>query len=188
MWTFAPPPPPVVRSLTLYDADGGVHQASITCTPWDARARLRYSDLTSADVYDRDPITGQSYIRMATVTLLAVSVTVTAAEGFPPVTVKRGTPDEAVETFDPTRVDHLLALPADVLAEVRRHALDVQPLPTARRAEPALAEPTLADPQEEGDEDEDPTPTPSTPRAPSSASRSDKAPGRKRSATSTRRS
>jgi hypothetical protein len=173
MWTFDPLPPPQVRDIEASrHPETGEVQARVTCTPWDARARLRYSDLTAGmDVFDTDPVTGARFVKAATLRLIATACTVTAAEGFPPV---------GAEPFDPTRIDHLLTLPAHVLAEVQDHATDVQPLPGSRRATAPVKGGDTDTPEPE---DEDPTRKPSTRPAASSGTGS-----RQRTRTSTRKS
>lgn len=122
-------------------------RAAILCRRWSGADRLAYEDALTERMMTKDTA-GEETVKIGTLRLFAISITVRGAEGFPE---RDGRP-----MFTGSRADveaDLLALDPDTYDEIRAIALDVQPLPSAKDT-------TGEDDDTAGD---DPFPTPSTP-------------------------
>lgn len=150
---------PVWRELECSRDEHGTAQARAEFTPWSARERLAYEDRSAIEAFGRDADDRPS-ARMGRLKLIGLELTLTGAEGFPPVTLQDEQGRPVVAEFNPRLEAHLLALSPDVVGELIRHALDVQPLPTGKDAMAGVPDEDLED---AGDES-DPTRTPSTPQ------------------------
>jgi hypothetical protein len=124
------------------ECSGG--QASATYAPWSARERLAYEDAMTTRLLTEDGA-GEETVRLGTMRLVALGLTLQRLDGFPP-------------GYEEPTEEHLLTLDAEVYAEILRHALEVQPLPSGDKPDEPAAE-------LEGDTAEggDPFPTPPTP-------------------------
>lgn len=144
------------------DADTGVAEGEIECTPWDTAKRLAYENRVTSEAMtlDLDPETKTPVRRvlMGGLRLLHVVLTVTAVKGFP-------------EGFEPSDPDAWGKLSPEVFDEVVTIAEKVQPPPTRgakrpqdRKAAQVESGPELEEDADEGDGDAaDPSRRPSTP-------------------------
>lgn len=121
-------------------------RASIILRRWTGRERLAYEDAITERMLTKDGA-GEETVKIGTLRLYAISLTVVGEEGFPT------RPDgsrlftggrEAVES-------DLLALDPDTFDEIRKRALELQPLPSAG-----------GDESSKGDDDESELPDPSS--------------------------
>lgn len=158
----------VTRELKVSDG-----QARASFRAWSAREKLAYEDGLTVRLMDSDR-NGDDTVRIGTMRLLALALTIQSVEGFPDeITVEQVEKGKTVlvrERFDPRNEDHLLALDEATYDELVEIALDVQPLPgmgkgAGDEVEEALRSGMLADTdgEEDGVEGPDPSPTPSTP-------------------------
>lgn len=156
-------------------------EAVVYARQWSGRERLAYEDQLTArfldmaqlgDDEDDEPSDADAAkaVRIATMRLVATSLTLVRAEGFPPVPTEDGA---GVEDFDPTDERHLLALTESVYGELVAIALAVQPLPGmgAATSTPTTAAETATGEAGDADEADDPSPTPPTPPAARGAAR-----------------
>jgi hypothetical protein len=127
-------------------------RASIILRRWTGRERLAYEDALTELMLVTDS-RGEDTVKIGTMRLWAVSLTVVGCVGFP--NRPDGTPLFAGNSREETEQD-LLALDPDTFNEIREHALKLQPLPSAAEDE---------DDPDEGDGEgdlPDPSSTPST--------------------------
>lgn len=172
--------------------------AAVYARTWSAREQLTYEDSLTQRFIDMQSLTSDAAstggtptdasaarsIRIATMRLVATTLTLTRAEGFPDAPPKPKTdpetgealldgegnpiPDGPPEPFDPSNERHLLALDGNVYRELVAIATDVQPLPGLGGDKAAAAPSGEAGGEPEDDDDAsddltDPFPTPSTP-------------------------
>lgn len=127
-------------------ASGG--RASIVCRPWTGRERLAYEDAITEKLLTTDERTGDDTVKLGSLKLFAVSLTIVDSRGFPEIDGRR----MLTGTREQRESDLLAITDADAYREIVDEALRIQPLPTAETSDDA-----------EGDDDgEDPSPTPST--------------------------
>lgn len=125
-------------------------RAAVLLRKWSGRERLAYEDALTERMLTLDQA-GDETVKIGTLRLYGVSLTVVGSEGFPPRA--DGTPmftgDRELREAD------LLALEPETYTEVREAALEYQPLPSMG-----------GDKKDDDDEAdlEDPSRTPSTPR------------------------
>lgn len=125
-------------------------KAAILCRRWDGATRLAYEDAITERMLTEDG-RGEETVKIGTLRLFAVSLTVRGSEGFP-----EREPGRAMFAGTREQVEaDLLALDPDTFDEIRKIALDVQPLPSAKGDD--------AKDDEDSADGDDPFLTPSTP-------------------------
>lgn len=164
------------------ECSGG--RATATYRPWSARERLAYEDTLTTRMLDEDT-RGEETVRLGTMKLIALTLTLDSVTGFPPEVevddfeVERvpdpdggkgavrlvRKPVKRTVPFNPKDERCLLVLDSTTYGELVKHALDVQPLPSAGDDD----EDDAADPNG-NPADEDPSLTPPTPLAGTAAS------------------
>lgn len=126
-------------------------RAFLVCRPWTGRERLAYEDAITERLLTTDERTGDDTVKLGSLKLFAVSLTIVGSKGFP---LRNGRP--MLSGTREEREDDLLAITdADAYREILDEALRVQPLPSIGKS----------DEDEETDDDEDPSRTPPTPAA-----------------------
>lgn len=116
---------PVTIPLDVSKDDDGNPRASIILRKWTGRERLAYEDALTERMLTSDQ-KGEETVKIGTLRLYAISLTVVGAEGFP-------TRPDGSELFAGGREaveQDLLALDPATFAEIRKHALALQPLPS----------------------------------------------------------
>lgn len=113
---------PVVEPLR---ASGG--RASVTYRRWTGRERLAYEDAITERLMTKDQHDEET-VKLGTLRLFAVSLTVVGSSGFPP----RADGSPFLSGSREQREADLLAITdPDTFAEIRDTATRIQPLPTA---------------------------------------------------------
>jgi hypothetical protein len=126
--------------------------ASVLLKRWTGRERLAYEDALTERMLTTDERTGEDTVRIGTLRLYALSLTVVGSKGFP--ARSDGT---AMFTGDrDLREADLLALEADTFNEIRELATKYQPLPRIGEDDDDASDSA-------GDDTSDPSRTPSTP-------------------------
>lgn len=129
------------------DVSGG--RAAILCRRWSGRERLAYEDAITERLLQTEQRTGEDTVKIGSLRLFAASLTIIGSEGFDPFV---GRPGFLQGSRDEREADLLQIGDPDTYDEILRHAMRVQPLPSAG-----------GDDEKSGGTDEDPSRTLSTP-------------------------
>jgi len=130
------------------EVSGG--RAAILCRRWSGRERLAYEDAITERLLQTEQRTGEDTIKIGSLRLFAASLTIIGSEGFETFGL-----DGFLQGDRPSREEDLLKITdPDTYDEVLRHAMRVQPLPSAGGDD---------DKSKGGESAEDPSRTLSTP-------------------------
>jgi hypothetical protein len=130
------------------DVSGG--RAAILCRRWSGRERLAYEDAITERLLQTEQRTGEDTIKIGSLRLFAASLTIIGSEGFDPFVGRPG----FLQGERPEREADLLQIgDPETYDEILRHAMRVQPLPSAGGG----------DDEKSGGTDQDPSRTLSTP-------------------------